>query len=64
MKATASSVAGNWGADLAINGIQDGSEYDDMFHSAGEDNYPWLAIDLGFYYKVFSCVIKCFSIFL
>ena len=37
---------------MAINGIQDAaSDFDDMFWS-GKDNYPWLAIDLGFLYKV------------
>ena len=37
---------------MAINGIQDaGSDYEDMFNS-GAENYPWLAIDLGFLYKV------------
>ena len=41
----------DWQIDMAINGIQDGSDFDDMFQS-GEENYPWLAIDLGFFYKV------------
>ena len=54
--ATASSTFDNdnWGpAEMAINGILNaGSDYDDMFNS-DNDNYPWLAIDLGFYYKVF-----------
>ena len=38
----------------AINGLDPGQygDYDDMFNS-GNDNYPWLAIDLGFLYKVF-----------
>ena len=46
-------------AENAVNGIlPDGSlDVDDMFHSDSE-NYPWLAIDLGFYYKVsFTSVI-------
>ena len=57
MTATASSFSDgsqwgfDWQIDMAINGIQDGSDYDDLFHSNGE-NFPWLAIDLGFFYKV------------
>ena len=53
MTATGSSFldGSQWDWDMAINGIQDGSDYDDLFHSEGE-NYPWLAIDLGFFYKV------------
>jgi len=55
MTATASStfVDNNFGpAEMAINGILNAvSDYDDMFNS-DNDNYPWLAIDLGFYYKV------------
>ena len=57
MTATASSFSDgsqfgfDWQIDMAINGIQDGRDYDDMFHTNGE-NYPWLAIDLGFFYKV------------
>ena len=57
MTATASSFKDgsqwgfDWQIDMAINGIQDGRDYDDLFHSNGE-NYPWLAIDLGFFYKV------------
>ena len=52
--ATASSSRENdgWISSLAINGIQ-GSDFEDMFHSA-DDNYPWFAIDLGFLYKVFT----------
>ena len=44
--------------DMAINGIIGNSDYDDMFHSLGH-NYPWLAIDLGFYYKVILTVEIC-----
>ena len=52
MVATASSfLDGNGHVNMAINGIIGNSDYDDMFHSLGH-NYPWLAIDLGFYYKV------------
>ena len=55
MTATASStyVDDKFGpAEMAINGILNaGSDYDDMFNS-DNDNFPWLAIDLGFYYKV------------
>ena len=42
----------------AINGLDPGQygDYDDMFNS-GNDNYPWLAIDLGFLYKVFFLYI-------
>ena len=61
MIASASSIYDNdsFGpAKMAINGILDGSDYDDMFNS-GNDNYPWLAIDLGFYYKVFSTSVIC-----
>ena len=51
--ATSSSIAiEDWISSMAINGIQDaGSDYEDMFNS-GAENYPWLAIDLGFLYKV------------
>ena len=55
MTATASSFVdcSYWGhtcqIHMAINGIQDTDE--DLFHSDAE-NYPWLAIDLGFFYKV------------
>ena len=35
---------------MAINGIID-NDYADMFHSLNDD-FAWLAIDLGFYYKV------------
>ena len=51
MKATASSINPVFGGpEKTINGIIK-SEWSDMFHS-GNENYPWLAIDLGFYYKV------------
>ena len=62
MTATASSSydGGSFGpAEMAINGILDGSEYDDMFNS-GSDNYPWLAIDLGSYYKVLGINLTTF----
>ena len=61
MVATAISVydGNDYGdVDMAINGIIGNSDYDDMFHSLGH-NYPWLAIDLGFYYKVFSTSVIC-----
>ena len=54
MVATASSFldGSDYGhVNMAINGIIENSDYDDMFHSL-DHNYPWLAIDLGFYYKV------------
>ena len=35
----------------AINGVIE-SDYVDMFHSRSNDDFAWLAIDLGFYYKV------------
>ena len=63
MVATAISVydGNNYGdVDMAINGIIGNSDYDDMFHSLGH-NYPWLAIDLGFYYKVILTVEICDS---
>ena len=51
MKATASSINPVFGGpEKTINGIIK-SEWSDMFHS-GNENYPWLAIDLGFFYKV------------
>ena len=54
MTATSSSLKSyNLSSSMALNGIQDAaSDFDDMFWS-GKDNYPWLAIDLGFLYKVF-----------
>ena len=61
MVATAISVydGNDYGdVDMAINGIIGNSDYDDMFHSLGH-NYPWLAIDLGFYYKVILTVEIC-----
>ena len=65
MVATAISVydGNNYGdVDMAINGIIGNSDYDDMFHSLGH-NYPWLAIDLGFYYKVILTVEICVKTF-
>ena len=62
MTATASSAKNvEWLAPKAINGILiDGSNNVDMFHSDYE-NYRWLAIDLGFHYKVsFNSVIFVF----
>ena len=54
MTATSSSLkSDDLSSSMALNGIQDAaSDFDDMFWS-GKDNYPWLAIDLGFLYKVF-----------
>ena len=55
MIATSSSLYNeDWVTMNALNGLDPGqySDYDDMFNS-GNDNYPWLAIDLGFLYKVF-----------
>ena len=60
MTATSSSTHdmasfGPLGAHFAINGITKVGDptkyYEDLFHTDG-DNYPWLAIDLVFYYKV------------
>ena len=45
---------------MAING-----KTNDMFHSNNE-KYPWLAIDLGFYYKVillFLSIMKSVTLF-
>ena len=52
MIATASSfLDGDYGpVSQAINGVIE-NDYVDMFHSL-DDDFPWLAIDLGFYYKV------------
>ena len=62
MTATASStyVDDKYGpAEMAINGILNaGSDYDDMFNS-NNDNYPWLAVDLGYYYKVNKYPYNC-----
>ena len=58
MMATSSSVWSENSAPKVLNEIQDPGQCDfgDMFHSEGE-NYPWLAIDLGFLYKVFFLYI-------
>ena len=55
MIATSSSIYNeDYSTINALNGLDPGQydDYSDMFNSA-DDNYPWLAIDLGFLYKVF-----------
>ena len=59
--ATASSFHPTMGPDKAINGNL--GEWD-LFHSENE-KYPWLAIDVGFFYKVFFTlvILKNFTTF-